>query len=184
MNLLLPSRIDTARCWLRPFAPEDLDRLYSLYRDPNVMATRKIGVQDRKQTEDQLREFVALWKTKGFGLYAVFERGSDVFVGECGFRTYTSDQPELIELSYGLRPIFWGGGIATEIASAMITVGFENFKTDSLTAHARYQNTASLRVLTKLGFVRCDARALGLPPDLARCQLSIEQWASHREVSQ
>jgi len=182
MKRLLPEQIDTARCRLRPFEPGDLDDLYRLYRDPKVMATRKIGIQNKAQTKKQLQDIVALWNERGFGLYAVFERGGDVFVGECGFRLFAKDQPEIVELSYGLRPIYWGGGIATEIATAMITAGFQGFVTETLFAHAKVQNAASLRVLQKLGFVRCDERALGLPPGLARCELRHDRWKRQMEL--
>jgi len=56
-----------------------------------------------------------------------------------------------------------GGGIATEIATAMITAGFDGFANGNLIAHAQAQNAASLRVLNKLGFERCKENAHGLP---------------------
>jgi ribosomal-protein-alanine N-acetyltransferase len=174
--MLLPERIDTARCWLRPFQPDDLDNLFLLYGDPEVMTTRKIGVQTREGTASQLAEFVGLWKDSGFGLYAVFEKGTDTFIGECGFRPYAPDQPDLIEISYGLRPQFWGGGIATEIATAMIDAGFSVLLGDTLIAHAQAQNAASLRVLNKLGFERLDSEAAGIPSGLARCALTRDRW--------
>lgn len=184
MKPLLPDRIETDRCVMRPFESADLENLFLLYGDPKVMTTRKIGVQDKDQTAFQLADFVDLWRTRGFGLYAVFDKETNAFVGECGFRPYAPDQPHVIELSYGLRPKFWGGGIATEIATAMIDAGFEGFGTDTLIAHAQEQNAASLRVLTKLGFARCDAEALGLPPGLARCELHREAWFSNKGGSQ
>ncbi|MDJ1007858.1 MAG: GNAT family N-acetyltransferase [Paracoccaceae bacterium] len=176
MKPLLPDRIATERCVMRPFECTDLENLFLLYGDSKVMTTRKIGVQDKEQTASQLDEFVDLWSARGFGLYAVFDKGTRAFVGECGFRPYAPDQPDVIEISYGLRPRFWGSGIATEIATAMIDAGFEGFVTDTLIAHAQEQNAVSLRVLTKLGFTRCDVEALGLPPGLARCELHSEVW--------
>ena len=176
MKRLLPDLIETKRCRLRPFERVDLEDLFLLYGDPKVMMTRKIGVQNRDQTSAQLQEFIDLWHDRGFGLYAVFEKDAGAFIGECGFRPYAPNQPDVIEISYGLRPQFWGSGIATEIATAMIDAGFDGFATDTLIAHARARNAASLRVLNKLGFVRCDAQALGLPVGLARCELSRESW--------
>ncbi|MEJ6401862.1 GNAT family N-acetyltransferase [Yoonia sp. 2307UL14-13] len=176
MILLLPELIETERCWLRPFELADLDDLHVLYSDPKVMTTRKIGVQDKAGTAEQLKAFVDLWQKRGFGLYAVFERGSNIFVGECGFRLYAPDQPDLVEISYGLRPKFWGGGIATEIATAMIDAGFKRLLDDTLIAHAQSQNAASLRVLNKLGFERLDVGALRLPPGLTRCALNRDRW--------
>lgn len=74
--MLLPERIDTARCWLRPFQSDDLDDLFQLYGDPEVMTTRKIGVQTREGTASQLAEFVDLWQKRRFGLYAGLLHGS------------------------------------------------------------------------------------------------------------
>jgi ribosomal-protein-alanine N-acetyltransferase len=184
MKWILPELIETHRCRLRPFERADLDDLFLLYGDPKVMTTRKIGVQNKDQTAAQLQEFLSLWQERGFGLYAVFEKDKGTLIGECGFRPYAPDHPDLIEISYGLRPQFWGGGIATEIATAMISAGFDGFSTDILIAHAQTQNAASLRVLNKLGFERCDERTLCLPVGLARCELSRDSWLREKGETQ
>lgn len=177
MKKLLPNLIKTERCRLRPFEMTDLDNLFTLYRDPEVMKTRKIGIQTKDQTAMQVQEFISLRHRRGFGLYAVFMKDTGEFVGECGFRLYAPNQPDVIEISYGLRPQFWGNGIATEITTTMIATGFDGFATDALTAHAQAENGASDRVLTKLGFERCDENAVDLPIGLSRYELRKENWS-------
>lgn len=181
MKNLLPDLIETERCRMRPFMLNDLPNLFLLYGDPKVMATRKIGVQNIDQTASQLKDFLKLWGDRGFGLYAVFEKDTGVFIGECGFRPYAPNQSDIIEISYGLRPQFWGNGIATEITSAMLDAGFNGFNDfngfarDNIYAHAQSQNGASLGVLSKLGFSRSFIDPLELPSGLVRCELRQEE---------
>ena len=76
-----------------------------------------------------------------------------------------------------VHPEYWGRGIATEAARAFIDYAFEARAVDQLTADVDPRNSASLRVLAKLGFVEtgraertfllgeewCDSVYLALP---------------------
>lgn len=139
----------TERLSLRPFGENDFDVLMSLYGDPDVMDIRKIGTQSAVQTKAQLATILDHWKAHGFGLFAVFDKANGGFVGECGLR-YLDDTSE-VELSYGLRPAFWGRGYATEAAAEMISFGFGPVALDRIVALSRGANTGSHRVLEKLG---------------------------------
>ncbi|WP_020591532.1 GNAT family N-acetyltransferase [Kiloniella laminariae] len=144
------------RLYLRPFRAGDQADLFRLYGNAEVMAIRKIGTQNRAGSDRQLEIILDHWQRRNFGLWAVFDRKNDDFLGECGLREESGEGPEEsreVELSYGLLPAGWGRGLATEAAGLMISWGFEELGLPAIQAFARSDNAASLHILRKLGFV-------------------------------
>ena len=176
-NRILPDRIETARFTLMRFQPDDLDDLYLLYGDANVMAIRKIGVQNRDQTAEQLHLICRSWQQLGLGLYAVRDGSTGRFLGECGLRPDSSDPEDGIALSYGLVPEAWGRGFATETSARVLAAGFGNLALDMILAFAKSDHPASLRVLDKLEFVRVPPRT-GQPGGVVRSDLERSNWVS------
>ena len=86
------------------------------------------------------------------GLLAVEHAGSGTFLGYCGLVANTVGRPDEPELAYELLRASWRRGYATEAAAAVVerarAIGYP-----SLASTVREWNTASLRVLEKLGFV-------------------------------
>jgi ribosomal-protein-alanine N-acetyltransferase len=143
--------IETERLRLRPFEATDGDLLYILYGDARVMSIRKIGPQTRAQSDAQLSEVVDHWCRHGIGLWAVFEKASGAFFGECGLREIETGGEE-IELSYGLVPEAWGRGLGSEAGQAALVHGFDVAGLETVYAVARADNKRSRRVMEKLGF--------------------------------
>jgi RimJ/RimL family protein N-acetyltransferase len=54
-------------------------------------------------------------------------------------------------MGYELDPNYWGKGYATEAATAVLNFGFAELKVHRIGANAVAENTASLRVLEKIG---------------------------------
>jgi len=57
-----------------------------------------------------------------------------------------------IELGYALVPTYWGTGLATEMARALVVVAREELVLPELAAWTLTTNRASQRVLEKSGF--------------------------------
>ncbi len=126
------------------------------YGDPEVMAIRKYGPRDPGAASAAFDVLMQQWETRGFGLYAVVERESGAFCGECGLR-HVDDSAE-IELSYGLFPPFRGKGYATEAARAARDVAMAVLELSELVAFSRGDNAVSHKVLEKLGMVLVERR--------------------------
>jgi RimJ/RimL family protein N-acetyltransferase len=56
-----------------------------------------------------------------------------------------------VELLYGLYQNFWGRGLATEAARAVLRFGFEEVGLEEILACADLDNPASVRVMERLG---------------------------------
>jgi len=75
-----------------------------------------------------------------------------------------------LELGYWVGRPYWGQGIASEAARAMIDAYFEDLSFDALTSSCFQDNPGSERVIRKSGFIEtvagtrwCEARGLMVP---------------------
>jgi RimJ/RimL family protein N-acetyltransferase len=129
-----------------------MDAYYeSIYADPDVMRTlpsqRPI---EREEFNVRIPTFmVDHWTQHGFGLWAVIHKADQRFIGHCGLR-YWPDSTD-VEVLYALDKRYWGRGLATEGARTSLRFGFEHLKLDRIIAAAMVDNTASRRVLEKIG---------------------------------
>ena len=82
------------------------------------------------------------------GLWALHHRSTGRFVGYCGVaRGEDTGEPELM---YALLPAWWGQGLGTEAAAAVVELADRSLP--ELLATADPANVASLRILARLGF--------------------------------
>ncbi|MDR2569824.1 MAG: GNAT family N-acetyltransferase [Oscillospiraceae bacterium] len=66
---------------------------------------------------------------------------------------YYNDEVEMFELGYVLMKKYWGQGLMTEIATAIVKFATQKLGETELMARCAKENTASSRVLEKLGFI-------------------------------
>ena len=90
----------------------------------------------------------------GYAQWRVSERAGDRLVGIAGLQPL--DGGPDVELTYALEPSSWGAGYATEAGAAALEYAFAEAGLDRVVGIAKPENTASVRVLEKLGM-----RALG-----------------------
>lgn len=109
--------------------------------------------------------------------------GEPVFAGMCGMTRKPGERAP--ELGYWFGEPFWGRGIATEAARAIIDYAFSETEAETILGAARVVNPGSRRVLEKCGFQWCGAglcrvKALGASVPVDRFQLDKSTWASLR----
>ena len=142
--------ITTSRLSLRPVAAEDLEELHRLWTDPEVRKYIWDGVAMTREEAAQLIDLSIHYFGKlRHGLWSMTPIGEAGIVGFCGF-WYFRDPPEP-ELIYGLLPAYWGRGLATEAASAMIQYGFDQLSFDSIVGSTDAANAESTRVMERAG---------------------------------
>lgn len=84
---------------------------------------------------------------------ALVMKGTDEFIGFCGFIHQTVDGSQYIELGYRLDETHWGQGIATEAAVAVRDYAFNVLEIPMLISIIIHQNDASKRVAKKVGMI-------------------------------
>jgi [ribosomal protein S5]-alanine N-acetyltransferase len=147
--------IETARLRLRPMRDGDLDALAAIYEDPRV--ARWIGEHAREDVAREIAYHAEQQAAHGYSFWAVEDRASGRFLGDCGLQPLQHRGPE-IELGYDLHPDAWGRGVATEAARAALTYAFGPLGLDRVVAVVKPDHVASQRVLEKAGMRRVGTR--------------------------
>lgn len=150
---------------LRRQLPEDLDALWKLYCDPAV--TRHIP--DAPKTRAEAREELE-WHMNGhprrpeLGLWATVLKENGEFIGRCGLLPLHIGGHDEVEVAYTIARRYWGRGLATEAAAAILRHGFEALGLDRLICLIGPENIASRRVAEKIG-MQLEQRVDGIDDD-------------------
>lgn len=152
-----PVVLTTRRLVVTAWLPRDAEDLYELHSDPRTM--RFVGPgrpETREECDRRLASYLDEQRNRGWTKWRV-QTTQGAMIGRAGFGAYGPNR----ELGYTLRPDAWGRGLATELAEAL--VGWHTERLDpncpsDLWAWAAVQNTASRRVLEKVGFDFIDHR--------------------------
>src|SRR5262245_22970766 len=102
----------------------DLSELYRMHRDAKVMAALG-GPRSEEQTRQFLRTNLDHRDNHGLGLWMFRAPPQRTFVGRGGLRHVRVGGQDEVEVAYALMPEFWGCGLATEMAQALVRIGFE-----------------------------------------------------------
>lgn len=145
--------LETKRLLVKPPDIEQVELIYSLDSDPDVM--RYIGNGSPRSRAESLlwyQKSISHFKKHGFSFGLVFEKVTGEFVGRAGisYNAYDDTQPD-IEIGYRLYKKFWNKGYATELAEALVQWGFQNLKIEKLCGFVQPDNRASCQVLEKIG---------------------------------
>jgi RimJ/RimL family protein N-acetyltransferase len=144
--------LETERLMLRRLLPDDLDSLYALYSDPEVTKFIPDAPTSYEETRKELE-----WFMNGhpaypeLGLWATIYNANGQFIGRCGLLPWTIDQREEVEVAYALAKDYWGQGLATEAAQAIMRYAFEQLHLTRLICLVDQENQASINVATKIG---------------------------------
>jgi len=166
--------IETARLYLRQFTPDDLDDLYRIYSDPEIMKYLT-GVRTREATEIAIHTMLKRWEENNFGMWAVVHKIDRKMIGRCGLG-FLDNTPE-VELGYVLNKLYWNQGLVTEASLASLNYGFEILQLDRIVAIARPENIASQRVIQKVG-MKYEKNAHYYETDVVYYSISRESYQS------
>lgn len=147
--------IQTQRLHLRELSPQqDAANMLALLNDPGFIA----GIGDRNvRNEAEAREYLAHWHgaqyaSVGFGHYALELRQGGEFIGTAGL--IQRADLALPDIGYALLSAHHGRGYAEEAARAVMAHARETLGLRGLCGIVSPGNTASVRLLEKLGLRR------------------------------
>lgn len=146
----------TARLLLRPMRESDAVTLHELWteRDPRVPPHRRTDAEGRPTVAD-LEESIRSRPPTTVGLLAVQLVETGETIGYCGLVDSGRAAAGEPELAFEILRSHWGRGYATE-ASVAVMDWARSSGHERLWATVWDWNTASRRVLAKLGFVETD----------------------------
>ena len=142
---------ETERTRAERLQPIHFNELCIMHNDPKVMETLE-GIRTQEQTREWLEKNLRQWQEHGYGIWIFREKTSSAFLGRAGLRNLMIENRDEIELAFALMSPYWGMGLGTEIALALVNVA-KGIGLTSLVSFTYKTNTASKRVMEKAGFV-------------------------------
>jgi RimJ/RimL family protein N-acetyltransferase len=147
---------ESPRLTYREMAPADLDDMFRLLGDPEVMT-----YYPRPKTRDEAAYWIewnrGLYRLRGHGLWLLASPDGH-FIGDCGLTPQPVDGVTELEVGYHVLPEFQGVGYATEAAAASRDFARAVLGARRLIAIIHPDNKPSQRVAEKIG-LRPEKRA-------------------------
>ncbi|MCO6004002.1 GNAT family N-acetyltransferase [Actinoallomurus purpureus] len=148
--------IITERLHLRPYTPDDLDALHEIQSRPEVTQYLYWEARDRDEVREALEKKIhsSVLADEGGSLQlAVVLPESSTLIGDA-LLIWTSREHRQGEIGYVFHPGHGGRGYATEASEAMLRLGFEGLGLHRVVGRLDGRNTASARVLERIGMRR------------------------------
>lgn len=143
-------KITTERLYLREMTSDDYADLAEILQNPAVMYAYEHAFSD-EEVRDWLERQFCRYREDGYGLWAVIERNSGEFIGQCGLTRQSIGVGQEVEIGYLLKEKFWHRGYASEAAAGCRDYAFRELKLHRVVSIIRDNNTASLRVARNVG---------------------------------
>ena len=145
--------IKTDRFILTKMTADDGDKYFRLSNNSSVMKFVTGFALNRNESDEMLKVIVNENDTDDlFGRYLVEEKGTGDLVGAAKLEAYGDE----VEIGYRIMQEYWGKGVATEIAKALILFSFKKFNPPAVVAFVNVENSASIRVLEKAGMTNIE----------------------------
>jgi RimJ/RimL family protein N-acetyltransferase len=147
------SILETERLLLREFDEGDVAPFYLMGSDPAVIrytGDPAGGLTSLEHALEVLRSRpLADYRNHGYGRWACVLKASGEVIGFAGLK-YLADMQE-VDIGYRLLPAYWGQGLATEAARAVLDYGRTRLGLGRIIGLVDPENVASVRILEKLG---------------------------------
>jgi RimJ/RimL family protein N-acetyltransferase len=139
----------------------DAQALMGILWDPEVVKNKQVTLREPpggldlalKNTNEMRRQ----WERRGYGQWAVIEKGTGDVIGCVGF--YHPERPwPGVDLGWVLHRSRWGHGLATEAATAALDWVWQGTPIDRVVSLIGPDDSRSIRIATKIGerFERAD----------------------------
>ncbi len=163
--------LETGRLFLNTWESGDWTAFSPIATDIDVMRYISGG---EPWSDELIQSFVDrqvnLYAQRGFCRWKLTEKSSGELIGFCG-AGFWRDAVEP-EIGWWLARRCWGRGLATEAARAALRDVFERVRLDHIISVAAVENSASTRIMQKLG--------LQLETEFERDGVRLVRYAIHR----
>lgn len=148
------STLTTPRLILRPPRLDDADAFYEIWSDAQAMRYFSFpAMTDPQQARQRMPRLVS-GSDEGKAVVCIVElRETGEALGNCDL-FHIDEQCRRAEIGFSMKRRHWGHGFMSEAADAVIAHAFGALQLRRLEADIDPRNTASARLLERLGFVR------------------------------
>ena len=148
--------LETERLILRDFRTGDWPAVYQYASDPEVVRYLQWTPKSEQETRDYVKRALDEQKERprrNYKLCAVIKKEKRL-IGQCSLIDITSPRDGEAGIVYALNRSYWNQGYTTEIVKRVICFGFQELELHRIYATMARENTASARVLEKMGMRR------------------------------
>jgi len=151
-DLVVSTRLETARLVIRSFEARDAVPWLAMVTDPEVRRFLPAGPPPTMEDFQRvLGERQAMERELGHAMWAVDDKTTGTFVGQCGLRPVDEGAGPEIDLAYHFTRASWNKGYGTEAAVAVLAHGFGPVGLGCIMAVVVPENVGSWRVMEKAG---------------------------------
>lgn len=146
--------ITTPRVVLRWISEDDIDGLYEVFSDPQVMRYwSTVPLPNREAAAELQREIAAGNENNRMFKWGLALRESNSVIGTTTLFNLNLDNGRA-EIGYAMGRAHWGKGYMNEALGALVSHAFDVMNLRRLEADVDPRNAASIRTLERLGFQR------------------------------
>lgn len=144
--------IETDRLVLRKMKLDDAGDVFDYASDPDVA---RYVIWDAHRSIKDSESFLALvvegYRNGELGTWGMEDRESGKLIGTCGYDGSWQPAHASAEIGYALSRRYWGRGLMPEAVTALLEFGFGRMKLNRIVARCFAPNTASEKVMRKVG---------------------------------
>jgi len=145
--------LKTKRLFLRRLVRDDAEFILHQLNEPSWL--KFIGDKNVYSLNDAKKYIelapMTMYERYGFGLFLVCAKETSIPLGLCGLMK--RDNLDDADLGYAFLPEFWKQGFALEAVESMIDYAKNTHKLSRILALSKSSNTASIKLLNKVGFL-------------------------------
>jgi ribosomal-protein-alanine N-acetyltransferase len=151
-------KLETNRLIIRDHIESDIDGLHSVLSDKDLMFyIQDIATSNFEESLANLNfameEAKSSHRTCFF--FAIIDKETNEYIGNVGTtKLRETVDGNVMELGYFIKREYWGKGIVTEAAKEVIKFCFEDLGTLKIETGCNADNTASEKIMKKLGMIK------------------------------
>ncbi len=130
---------------------DDADLMLTIWNDPAfIRFVGDRGIRTLEEAKEAMLEgALRLYEQFDYGPYCLVQKSDGERIGICGlFRRDVLEHPDI---GFALLPPYYGMGLASEAARAVVAHSRDELGIETLTAIVSPENSASIALLEKLG---------------------------------
>lgn len=143
----------TSRCVIRELSPAQLPELLLLQEENKNNLSGCFFPQDcstctqaKKFLSDYIKNQYAFY---GYGIYGIFQKNDDTFLGIAGFSPIENTEEYSIEIGYSIQKKWQRQGVASEVLPALLQFGKEYLGFTEIVTRIKKSNIGSIRLAQK-----------------------------------
>ncbi|MDR1249221.1 MAG: GNAT family N-acetyltransferase [Treponema sp.] len=142
--------IETDRTFFREMDANDFDDLCKILQNIDVMYAYEHSFTE-EEVWNWLNKNIERYNKNGHGLWAVIQKETNIFLGQCGLTIQETDGKEYLEIGYLFKKDYWHKGYAAESAIECKEYAFKILNSKNVYSIIRRNNIASQKVAERVG---------------------------------